>query len=117
MERRSHDRLAVQLRCKIYLAGQPPRIEEATTENISRGGILLRWATAAKGDIPKIGDVIHADIPMRRTIRFEQRYLRCEGEVMRVSWEGSTQGVLIALRFRNMRLQPQTLKRVAAVAV
>lgn len=117
MDNRSHERLGVRIRCMIQLPGPIPRTEKAFTVNMSRGGMLLRWVTTLKSEIPKIGDVIQAEIPLRETPHFEQRYLRCAGEVVRVSWEEETGGVLMALRLHTMRLQAQPLHREAVGAV
>jgi len=105
-ERRAHERLAVQCRCLIRIPGVARRIE-AWTDNISRGGTLLRFAARSKREAPKIGDVIQVEIPLRETRTCEQRYLDSEGEVVRVLWDAESGSVVMALRLRNMRIAPQ----------
>ncbi len=113
MDRRSHERLWVQVRCFVQLPGRPARRVIVTTRNVSRGGVLICWPTIDGHPVPQVGDIVRTDIPMLTTPGLSRRYLECTGEVVRVCC-GEDDEVLIALRFQRMRVKAAKMTLTAA---
>ena len=117
MDRRSHERLWVQVRCFVQLSGRPGRRVMVTTKNISRGGVLICWPKTHGQFVPQVGEVVRTDIPMLATPGLGRRYLECVGEVLRVSCDDEEEQVLIAVRFRRMRVKAAKVMLTPCVEV
>ena len=95
MERRERDRVNVRLQCRIGPPGQPEASLCNITENISRTGMLIRWArdrTAA----PAVGDSVVVKLKLPANPMFGQRWMLFQAQVVRVS-SGDDESVMVAV--------------------
>ncbi|MFN7998941.1 MAG: PilZ domain-containing protein [Bryobacteraceae bacterium] len=83
VNRRRSVRVPVKLPARI---DWPPGIAHIrmSTENISRTGMLLRWATAA-GKVPRIGEMLIITAELPTLAGFDPRCIRCQATVARTS--------------------------------
>ncbi len=82
MDRRVHDRVKVQLSCSLTSPNDNAGPIVGVTENMSRGGVLIRW-TAEPDTIP----LPNSGVPIAVLVKLPlgPRCLRCSGRVVRVS--------------------------------
>jgi hypothetical protein len=74
----------------------PIRTEEMLlSENISRDGILLRWAPSAA--LPFIGDRLTVDIDLPEKPGHKPRAMRCTGRVARIDCGGSAPRIALSI--------------------
>lgn len=80
---------------------------------------MIRWPESAAGDLPQVGDVVRAEIPMLDSLGLRPRYIECTAQVVRVSCEEDDAETLVALHIRQMRMKPQKarLSQMASQAV
>ena len=84
MEQRSYPRFEVSAVCHLNGLGHGP--SQGVTENISRGGVLLRLESRHMPiALPRIGDVVTVDVKLPANRHFGQKYLRCRGAVVRIA--------------------------------
>jgi hypothetical protein len=84
MEQRSYPRFEVSAVC--HLCGLGCDSSQGVTENLSRGGLLLRLESRHMPiALPRIGDVVTVDVELPTNRHFGQKYLRCRGTVVRVA--------------------------------
>jgi hypothetical protein len=99
IERRTHARVAVELRC--YNALERTQAVVARTVNISRRGALLAWnSAAAGGKTPELGDLLKVDVELPAG-QLRRRCIYCFGRVVRVQLAEKKQP-LIALAIEQM---------------
>jgi c-di-GMP-binding flagellar brake protein YcgR len=82
MDRRTKARLDLQLRCRIgdnKLLSAPL---EVFTENMSRGGMLMRWMEPFP--LPAVGCSLTVDVPLPANHGSEPRLMRCGATVVRI---------------------------------
>jgi len=104
MERRIHDRVELQLSCSLASSGDNPEPLIGVTENISRGGVLIRWnAEPATIPLPSSGNTIAIAVKLPAG----PRYLRCFGRVVRVSTMRS-KATLVAVEIQRMSFSRET---------
>ncbi len=81
IERRSHLRVGVELRC--YNTGASP-LFVGRTVNISRTGLLVSWEAGDAYRTPQVGDSLKLDLELPAS-SVGRKCIRCRGRVVRVS--------------------------------
>jgi len=83
VNRRRSVRVPVKLPARI---DWPPGMAHIgmSTENISRTGMLLRWAAAA-GRVPRVGEMLIITAELPALTGFDPRCIRCQATVARTS--------------------------------
>ncbi len=116
MERRSKNRHDLQLVCHIgetkVLSATPEQgsraleamtakgAVEATTENMSRDGMLMRWLDGVP--LPEIGTILTVEVDLPGGEDFGPRVMRCQTTVVRITGRpGARRGV--GLRIDRVR--------------
>jgi len=100
MDRRIKSRIDVQLTCYVG-TGQVRAIPVRTlTENVSRTGMLMRWADGVP--LPAIGGKLILEIQLPENSEFGPRVMRCRAAVIRVTTLGAGEHE-VALRILSMR--------------
>jgi c-di-GMP-binding flagellar brake protein YcgR len=103
MERRSKDRLDVQLTCYVGAGKVQATPVRALTENVSRTGMLMRWMRGVP--LPAVEGKLTLDLELPENSDFGPRVMRCSTQVVRVTpCDGDTHSV--ALRVLAMRFLP-----------
>lgn len=100
MDRRTKARLDLQLRCRIgddRLLSAPL---EAFTENMSRGGMLMRWVEPFP--LPGVGCSLTVDVPLPAEPGNEPRLMRCAATVVRIVRQKTGQPA-VGLRIDHVR--------------
>ena len=111
-ERRAYPRVNLHLRCAL---GSPARGRGpvvGVTENISRGGLLMRWEPEpAVVPLPLPNDVMPMMVEWPGRGPGEQRYLWCCGRVIRLSAAWTDRRPLIAVEIKRLVFpSPRTRK-------
>jgi c-di-GMP-binding flagellar brake protein YcgR len=100
MDRRIKSRIDVQLTCHVGAGKVKAEPVRAFTENVSRTGMLMRWAEGVP--LPNIDGKLVLDLQLPENSEFGPRVMRCRTQVLRVTpCGGSTHEV--ALRVLGMR--------------
>ena len=86
MDRRSTERLDLQLVCRVasakaLRASCTPK-DQLMSENFSRNGILLRWLPTVK--MPEIGSKLTVDVSLPCAPGAVPRAMRCNAQVVRI---------------------------------
>ncbi len=115
MDRRTKERMDVQLTCYIgagKVAAEPMR---AFTENVSRTGMLMRWMDGIA--LPSVDENLTLDIQLPENSEFGSRLMRCDTKVVRITpCNGSAHAV--ALRVVGMRfIRSKRTRRANLVAM
>ena len=82
MERRTRSRIDVQLTCCIESGRAEATPVRTLTENVSRNGMLMRWA--AGSPLPKVDGELTLDVLLPENSEFGPRVMRCLTEVTRI---------------------------------
>lgn len=87
MNRRTKDRLDLQLLCRVGAEKVLSKPSGAThslglTENLSRSGLLMRWLDAVA--LPDVGTDLTVDIDLPVDASFGPRVMRCQATVVRI---------------------------------
>jgi c-di-GMP-binding flagellar brake protein YcgR len=82
MERRTKSRIDVQLTCCVEGGKAEATPVRALTENVSRNGMLMRWASGAP--LPRIDGKLTLDVLLPENSEFGPRVMRCLTEVTRI---------------------------------
>jgi c-di-GMP-binding flagellar brake protein YcgR len=110
MDRRTKSRIDVQLTCFVGPGRAQAEPIRALTENVSRSGMLMRWAEGVP--LPNIEGRLVLDVPLPENSEFGPRLMRCRTEVIRVTpCEGNSHAV--ALRVLSMRFVKSKAARKA----
>ncbi|HEY3823990.1 MAG TPA: PilZ domain-containing protein [Bryobacteraceae bacterium] len=100
MDRRTKSRIDVQLTCYVDAGRVEAEPVRAITENVSRTGVLMRWADGIP--LPRVERKMTLDLQLPENSEFGPRVMRCRTEVTRVSpVKGNCHEV--ALRVLSMR--------------
>ena len=100
MDRRTKERMDVQLTCYVGAGKVQAQPIRALTENVSRTGMLMRWMKDVP--LPSVDGKLMLDLELPENSDFGPRVMRCDTEVVRVTpCEGDTHAV--ALRVVGMR--------------
>jgi len=109
MDRRTKQRIDLRLLGRLAedeVLGSPL---EGTTENISRGGILMRWNEGVV--LPEIGAGLTVEFPLPESAEFGPRVMRCRTKVIRIE-EAADGRKSVAMRIEGINIMP-----VAAPAI
>jgi c-di-GMP-binding flagellar brake protein YcgR len=82
MNRRNKARLDLQLLCRVDGNSLLSAPVGGLTENVSRGGMLMRWIEAVP--LPKIGCRLTVDVELPETSATDRRVMRCRTRVVRI---------------------------------
>jgi c-di-GMP-binding flagellar brake protein YcgR len=100
MDRRTKDRMDVQLTCYVGAGKVQAAPVRALTENVSRTGMLMRWMAGVP--LPAVDRKLILDVQLPENSDFGPRVMRCNTQVVRVTpCEDNTHAV--ALRVLGMR--------------
>jgi c-di-GMP-binding flagellar brake protein YcgR len=100
MDRRMKSRIDLQLTCYIEAGKILAAPVRTLTENVSRTGMLMRWAAGVP--LPAVGGKLTLDVELPENSGFGPRVMRCRAEVIRLrECEGAEHEV--ALRIASMR--------------
>ena len=106
MDRRSKTRVDVQLTCLVtadHIEATPLRV---ITENVSRTGILMRWA--ADLPLPEVSKTMTVDVQLPENSDFGPRVMRCRATVVRITPMAGDQPA-VAFEVTSMRfIKPRT---------
>lgn len=112
MERRTRSRIDVQLTCCVEGGNAEATPVRALTENVSRNGILMLWASGAP--LPRIDGQLTLDVLLPENSEFGPRVMRCLTEVTRIIHRAEG-GHEVGLRVISMRfVEPGVIKPGAA---
>ncbi len=111
IERRSHLRVGVELRC--YTTGASPLLVGLTV-NISRTGLLVRWQVGkGHSQPPQVGDSLKLDLELPAS-SVGRKCIRCRGRVVRVSVADRRLPLIAVavaqMEFRDHAPEPVTLR-------
>lgn len=86
MDRRSKERLDLQLVCRVGSGKTQPAEggpnDHLMSENFSRNGMLLRWLPSVK--TPEIGAKLTVDVSLPTAPGAVRRAMRCSAQVVRI---------------------------------
>ena len=100
MERRTKSRIDVQLTCCVDGGKAEATPVRALTENVSRNGMLMLWASGAP--LPRIDGKLTLDVLLPENSDFGPRVMRCLTEVTRIIHRAEG-GHEVGLRVISMR--------------
>jgi c-di-GMP-binding flagellar brake protein YcgR len=100
MDRRTRSRLDVQLTCYVAAGKVEATPMRAFTENVSRTGMLMRWAEGHP--LPRVGSKLSLEVPLPENSEFGPRVMSCRATVVRVL-TGPSAGHEIGLKIHSMR--------------
>jgi c-di-GMP-binding flagellar brake protein YcgR len=83
MDRRIKSRIDVQLTCHVGAGKVKAEPVRAFTENVSRTGMLMRWAEGVP--LPNIDGKLVLDLQLPENSEFGPRVMRCRTQVLRVT--------------------------------
>ena len=104
MNRRHNPRVEVRLACRVEQRGMRLPVS-MTTENMSRGGLLLRWETSALAPLPRVGDLLTIEVELPAHHGFEQKCIHCQAAVVRVGGGefGGAPRVALSIQYMDFR--------------
>lgn len=100
MDRRTKQRIDLQLLCRLGTDAIRSTPLEGITENISRDGILMRWLDAVP--LPAIGTSLTVEFSLPESEDFGPRVMRCETTVVRFENEGR-KNQAVGLRIESLK--------------
>jgi c-di-GMP-binding flagellar brake protein YcgR len=114
MDRRSKNRMDVQLTCYVGAGKVQATPVRTLTENVSRTGMLMRWMQGVP--LPTVEGKLTLDLELPENSDFGPRVMRCSTQVVRVTpCDGDTHAV--ALRVLAMRFLPTPRGKLKSAAV
>jgi c-di-GMP-binding flagellar brake protein YcgR len=87
MDRRTKTRIDLQLLCRIGADRLVSAPLEGVTENVSRDGMLMRWADPFP--LPEVGCRLTVDVQLPVNSGSAPRLMRCVARVVRIVQESS----------------------------
>ena len=100
MERRSTERIDLQLTCFVSTGKVNCAPVCGFTENVSRSGMLMRWTEGVP--LPPLRKKLVLDVQLPENSDFGARVMRCDARVVRVS-PSDGNAHLVAVRVLSMR--------------
>ena len=94
----------LRLKCRVERPGQPDRRAWKSIENISRGGMLIRWGRGQDAP-PAVGDVLFVKLKLPTNPVFGQRWMLFNANVVRVTKTGA-ESLLVAVAGAPVRFSP-----------
>jgi hypothetical protein len=105
LERRDRTRLALRLKCRVERPGQSDQRAWKSIENISRGGMLIRWGRGHDAP-PAVGDVLFVKLKLPTNPVFGQRWMLFNASVVRVTNTGAA-SPMVAVAGGPVRFTPE----------
>lgn len=103
MDRRTKQRIDLQLLCRLSMSAVLSTPLHAITENISRDGILMRWLDAEP--LPTVGSSLTVEFGLPENGGFGKRAMRCRTTVVRITSASDGQ-TAVGLRIDGMNFIP-----------
>ncbi|HXJ40859.1 MAG TPA: PilZ domain-containing protein [Bryobacteraceae bacterium] len=103
MDRRTKQRIDLQLLCRLGKGAIRSTPLKGITENISRTGILMRWLDAVP--LPDVGSSLTVEFTLPRSEDFGPRVMRCQTTVVRITPDTDGQHS-VALHIDALRFAP-----------
>lgn len=105
LERRDRTRVALRLKCRVERPGQSDQRAWKSIENISRGGMLIRWGRGNDAP-PAVGDVLFVKLKLPTNPVFGQRWMLFNASVVRVTNTGAA-SPMVAVAGGPVRFTPE----------
>jgi c-di-GMP-binding flagellar brake protein YcgR len=103
INRRESPRIEIKLRCHVTSPALWAR-GNMTTENISRGGLLMLWrGNGAPLPLPSIGQILTVEIELPANHGFGQKCIHCQGSVIRVMADPEIPKVALHVNYMDFR--------------
>jgi hypothetical protein len=103
-ERRQRSRVNLRLQCLVERPGQRDPRSWKHVENISRGGMLIRWGRS-KCAPPAVGEAMTVKLKLPPNPFFGQRWMLFDAKVVRVTGADTTI-TMVALAGAPVRFSP-----------
>jgi hypothetical protein len=104
LERRERTRVTLQLQCRVERPGHPARPAWKSVENISRGGMLIRWGRDHDAP-PAVGEVLVVKLKLPSHPLFGQRWMLFNASVVRVT-RADAESILVAVSGAPVKFTP-----------
>ncbi len=114
MERRQNPRIGVRLPCRVTGPGGKFCQPVGLTQDVSRGGILVRWDLSHAFQLPRPGDLLDLEIELPANHSFGRKCLYCQATAVRVAPQDSG-GPLVAFQIHQMRFRDSVGGTLAAI--
>jgi hypothetical protein len=101
MDRRTNLRMELQLVCHVGPEKILSRPVGATTQNVSRNGMLMHWTQEAP--LPSVGSRLSVEVDLPANADFGPRVMKCRTTVVRIIPGGGSDKDSVALRINSMR--------------
>ena len=108
LERRVRSRVELRLKCRVERPGQPERSVWKSVENISRGGMLIRWGRSQDAP-PAVGEVLFVKLKLPANPTFGQRWMLFNASVVRVT-KNDAASPMVAVAGGPVRFTPNLMK-------
>jgi hypothetical protein len=112
IDRRTKTRHDVRLVCHVGPGHVLSKAVAGIVENMSRGGMLMRWEEPVP--VPNPGSSLVVDINLPENSEFGSRAMRCRTEVIRVTSRNGRRP-MVALRIEQIRFVQKAAARRAAL--
>jgi hypothetical protein len=113
MERRTGQRIDLELECQVFRPGLDAPFADGFTVNMSHGGALIWFRDTSGARVPKVDHLLELEVPLPQQAPFERRCVLCQASVLRVS-ASEPGSYLVALKFHRVRFREmQAPKRMA----
>jgi c-di-GMP-binding flagellar brake protein YcgR len=110
MDRRTKQRVDLQLICSLGESAVRSTPLQSVTENISRDGILMRWLDAVP--LPAVGSALTVEFALPESEGFGKRAMRCRTTVVRITESSDGQSAvglhIEGINFINAQEQART---------
>ena len=100
MDRRTKPRIDLRLICRISAGEVLSEPCDGLIENVSRGGMLMRWMESVP--LPDIGSNLVVDIDLPASSGYAARLMRCQTTVVRIDERTGVQPC-VGLQILDMR--------------
>jgi hypothetical protein len=111
LERRERTRVTLRLQCRIERPGHPVRCAWKSVENISRGGMLIRWGRGEDSP-PAVGEILFVKLKLPTNPLFGQRWMLFNASVVRVTQSADAKSAMVAVSGAPIKFTP-SLRRAA----
>ena len=105
LERRERTRVTLRLQCRVERPGHPARRAWKSVENISRGGMLIRWERGEDAP-PAVGEILFVKLKLPTHPLFGQRWMLFNASVVRVTQTGDTKAAMVAVSGAPVKFTP-----------
>lgn len=100
MDRRNKTRIDVELTCYVSPTRLLARTMKAVTKNVSRTGLLMKWAPQYPE--PVVGKKLTIEIELPENSDFGVRAMKCHATIVRID-DAQTEDRSVALHIQSMK--------------